>query len=179
MNILEIASPKIDTNLDQEALFNFLDHVVLQLTQVKNAEEVDLIMDDFMSNDFLDILSGNKEFFSLLNVIWFNTFKRVFIDERSDSFPLKVLLLPVLFKQLGWEIEDIETFEEANYKFRSQTAFKNDLYKLLVELFLNGLKFDTKTSFNLFKKKVESLEMSESDKENIPKMLQDIESLGW
>lgn len=175
---LKNAETIIDTN--NELLFNFLDHMVLLITQAKNAEEVDILMDDFMSDDVLKTLTDNKEFFSLLNVVWFSTFNRVFIEQRSESFPLKVLWLPILFKQLGWEIEDIETFELANYNFRNQTQQKNDLYKHLVELFLNGLKFDASAAYKLFKDKIDKLELkTKQEKKNISMMLKDIESIGW
>lgn len=180
MNIEMIESPEINQDLDQETLLNFLDHTVLLVSQAQTAEDIDLLMDDFMSEDVQQILTENKDLFSLLNAVWFSSFKRVFIDERSESFPLKVLWLPVLFKKLGWTIEDIETFEQANFTFRSQTQNKNDLYKFLVELFLNGLKFELDTSFKLFKNKIEAIELtSKKDHNQIATILSDIESLGW
>jgi len=180
MTNLALDNDKATVTDEQEALFNFLDHTVLLITQASNAEEVDLLMDDFMSDDILQILESNKEFFSLLNAVWFSTFKRIFIDVRSESFPVKVLWLPVLFDKLGWKIEDIETFEQANFAFRNQTQQQNDLYKHLVELFLNGLKFELETAYNVFKTKIDSIEYSdEKDKESIETMINDIESLGW
>ena len=86
----------------------------------------------------------------------------------------------MLFKQLNWEIEDIETFEKANFEFRQKTQNNNDLYKQLVELFLNGLKFRPETAYNLFKDNIEKIDVSTKEEvENITAMLKDIESLGW
>lgn len=179
MNEFILENPETPVNLDQEALLNFLDHTVLLITQAKNAEEVDLLMDDFMSEDIVNLLEDNKDMFSLLNAVWFNTFKNIFIEKRSDSFPLKVLWLPLLFKKLGWEIEDIETFEEANFKFRLENQYNNDIYKNLVELFLNGLKFNCQVAFQLFKNKVSVMEISDEDRQNIKVMIEEIEELGW
>lgn len=180
MSNLVLENPVAKESFDQEAIFNFLDHTVLLITQAKNAEDIDLLMDDFMSDDIMLTLEEHKELFSLLNVVWFSAFKRIFIDERSDSFPLKVLWLPVMFKKLDWEIEDIATFEEANFSFRMRNQQSNDIYKHLVELFLNGLKFELDTAFKLFKDQVTTLELAnEDDQESIDTMLEDIASLGW
>ncbi|MDX1811514.1 MAG: hypothetical protein R3240_06175 [Gammaproteobacteria bacterium] len=164
---------------EQNPLFNFFDYTVLLITQANTAEDIDLLMDDFMSPDVINILEENKGLFSLLNAIWFTTFKRVFVDKRSESFPLKMLALPILFKRMGWEIEDIETFENANFEFRTKTQGKNDLYAHLVQLFMNGLKFTPSVALNLFKDKIEALDVSEQDKANIDVMIKDIEELGW
>lgn len=180
MNNLALQENTTSLNDQERALFNFLDHTVLLITQASNAQEIDLLMDDFMSDDVLKLLENNADFFGILNAVWLSTFKRIFIDQRSDSFPLKVLWLPVLFKQLNWEIEDIETFEKANFEFRQKTQNNNDLYKQLVELFLNGLKFRPETAYNLFKDNIEKIDVSTKEEvENITAMLKDIESLGW
>ncbi len=179
MNNLVTNNTETTANLDQNVLLSFLDHTVLQISQAHSAEEVDLLMDDFLSHDVINIFRNNSEMFSLLNAVWLNTFKRIFIEQRSDSFPLKVLWLPLLFNDFGWEIEDIETFESANMCFQSQHLDQSDLYKHLVELFMNGLKFNPQVSFNLFKKRLDNLKLSNSDQTKVKTLIQEIEELGW
>lgn len=179
MNDIVLDQVETKSNLDQEAVLNFLDHSVLLISQVQTAEDVDLLMDDFMSDDIVNIFENNKEMFSLINAVWFQAFKRIFVDQKSESFPLKMLWLPIMFKKFGWEIEDIETFEAANFKFRKDNENKNDIYKHLVELFLNGLKFNTHVAYSLFKRRLETLNVSPTDKENIESIITDLDELGW
>ena len=87
MNNLALQENTTSLNDQERALFNFLDHTVLLITQASNAQEIDLLMDDFMSDDVLKLLENNADFFGILNAVWLSTFKRIFIDQRSDSFP--------------------------------------------------------------------------------------------
>ena len=162
-----------------ENILNFIDYTVLLLVQVKTANDIDTIMDDFLSDDFIDLLVENKQLFSILSVVWMDAFKRVFINSEETSFSLKTLWIPVIFQKLGWTIEDKQSLSEIHTVCLKRANNDKSLYNYLVLLFVEGIFSSLDFAFDNFRKNVESIASSEEDTKNIDVLFDDIASLGW
>ncbi len=162
-----------------ERILNFLDYIILLLSQANTVEEIDLIMDDFLSNDIVEILSENSELFSALPVVWLETFERVCMQKGETSFSLKTLYLPIMFKKLGWKIEDSEKLDRIHHFARKNVDQATILHPSLVLLFIEGLFLSPQTALSNFKENTERLNKTAEDEENINSILNDIKSLGW
>ena len=163
----------------EENILNFLEYTILLLSQVSSADEADIIMDDFLSDDFIDILVENKELFSILGIVWLDVFKRVFIFSNESSFSLKTLWIPVLFHKLDWSIEHNATLIELHSACENKIKDDNSLYNHLVLLFIEGMYFSLEQGIDNFKSSVKNLATSDEDIESINRLFDDLASLGW
>lgn len=176
-----IIESTIETEKEQldDRTLNFLDYIVLLLSQASSVEELDLVMDDFLSDDFMTIMESNKPLFSMLPIIWLDTFERVCFQENENNFSLKILWLPIMFNKLGWKIESqdkINTLHEAALvKSEQSTA----LYPNLVLLFIEGLIFPSNIALNKFEERAKRLLNTEEDETNVDALISDVISLGW
>ena len=172
--IKTVESPKVD-----ERILNFLDYTVLMLSQVNTVEEIDMIMDDFLSKDIISIMEENKELFSSLSVIWLDTFERVCLKEEQNNFSLKILNLPIMFKNLEWKIEDQDKLHHIHEQAIAQTKNKDSLCPHLSLLFIEGLIFSSNIALNNFEIRAKEIASSQEEIEGIDSIISDILSLGW
>ncbi len=162
-----------------ENILNFLDYTVLLLSQANSANEVDILMDDFLSDDFIDLLVENKQLFSILGVVWMETFNRVFIAGNESSFSLKTLWIPVLFHKLDWTLEDKAALSDLHTLCLKKANNEPNVYNYLVLLFVEGMFSSLEFAFQNFTKNVTSLATTDEDKDNLKNLFDDIASLGW
>jgi len=179
MIIDKIEPQKTESVTYDENILNFIDYTVLFLVQAQSAEDVDIIMDDFLSDDFIDIMVENKKLFSILAVVWMDLFKRVFISGNESSFSLKVLWIPVIFQKLGWTIEDKASLSEIHTTCLKKANKDDSLYNYLVLLFVEGIFSSLEFASDNFRKNARSIATSDEDIEKVEKLFEDIASLGW
>jgi len=173
-NVVETEELKLD-----ERTSNFFDYIVLLLSQATSVEDLDLIMDDFMSADFMTIMESNKPLFSMLPVIWLDTFERICLIENANDFSLKTLWLPIMFKNLGWRIECHEKLNELHEAALINSEQSTILYPNLVLLFIEGLIFPPNIALSKFKERIIGLLNTLDDQSSIDSLISDIVSLGW
>ena len=142
-----------EEHVNQE-LLNFLDYTVLLLSQANTAEEIDLIMDDFMSEDLLTILSNNNSMFNILSIIWLNTFKRVFFTNNEKDFPLKLMRISSLFKELNWKSKCEELLAETHRECLMLTVEDNSVRNFLLLLFIEGIIFSYQNAVDKFENRI-------------------------
>ena len=162
-----------------ENLLNFLEYTISLISEARSAQDVDLLMDDFIANDMTELLSENKYMFRVLSVIWLNTFKRVFMQSDEKSFPVNVLWLPVLFKKLGWELKDKS---HLNNLFQTCLASAEDnasLYDYMCLLFIDGLLNSPKDAYPRFEGMIKGFDVNDLEKQKLDSLLTEIKSLGW
>jgi len=174
--VTESESAKLQVD---EKILNFLDYIVLMLSQTNTVDEIDLIMDDFLSNDIFEVMEENRDQFSILSVIWLDAFERVCMKENENNFSLKMLWLPIMFNKLGWRIENQAKLDELRQRALTQTESSKVLYPNLALFFIEGLIFPEKQAMDNFKDRVQKLSNSEDDKLSINQLLEDIATLGW
>jgi len=165
-------------NVD-ENIINFLEYTISLISEAKSAQDVDLLMDDFMADDMTKLLTENKYMFRVLSVIWLNTFKRVFMNSEEKSFPVNVLWLPILFSRLGWELKDKNHLNNLFHTCMSNAEESNSLYDYLCLLFIDSLLHSAHDAFQRFKGAVESFEVNDIERQQLDAMLGEISSLGW
>ncbi|MDH3326107.1 MAG: hypothetical protein OEM38_05240 [Gammaproteobacteria bacterium] len=168
--------PKQETD---ERILNFLDYIVLMLSQANTVDELDLIMDDFSSNDILLIMEEHKQLFGVLSVICLDTFERICVKDDENNFSLKTLHLPIIFKRMGWKIESEARLADLHQISLKRSEESTILYPNLVLLFIEGLILPTNQALNNFEERVEGLLNSEEDESNINQLITDIASIGW
>lgn len=176
--IIEEVENTQTTQVDPQIL-NFLDYVVLMLSQARSAEELDLIMDDFMSDDIIEVIHNNKELFSVLSVVWLDTIERICMRGEDHNFSLKILWLPIIFKQFDWRIEDKNRLRDLHTEATKNASEAETLYPYLILLFIEGIYLDTDKALANFEKQVRSIAKTEEDNENLDQLISDIMSLGW
>lgn len=160
-------------------LLNFLDYTVLLLSQVNTSDEVDLIMDDFSSSDLVKILSENREFFSVLSSVWLTAFKRVFILNGDQDFPMKLLRIPALINELNWDQNCVEHAKDIHRECLMMTLQNKSLTNLLLLLFLEGIIYSSQEAINNFINNIEPLIENEEDRQGVNVVIEDLVSLGW
>jgi len=173
-----VREENVQNNISRE-LLNFLDHTVLLLSQVNNSEEIDLIMDDFRSKDLFNIFSENREFFGILSAVWLTTFKRVYLENSTQEVPLKLLYVPVLFKEFGWDKQCIESAKDIHRQCLIAMLKNNSLTNILLLLFIEGIVDTHQEAIDNFKLNIGKLVETDDDKKYIEIVLEDIKSLGW
>ena len=176
--IIEEVENTQNTQVDSQIL-NFLDYVVLMLSQARSVDELDLIMDDFMSDDIIEVIHNNKELFSVLSVVWLDTFERVCMRGEEHNFSLKILWLPIIFKQFGWRIEDRNRLRDLHTDAVQNATDAESLYPYLVLLFVEGIYLDIDNALANFEKRVRNIAKTDEDNENLDQLISDIMSLGW
>ena len=162
-----------------ENILSFLEYTISLISEARTAQDVDLLMDDFIANDMTNLLTENKYMFRVLSVIWLNTFKRVFMQSNEQSFPVNVLWLPVLFNRLGWELKDKNHLNNLFQTCVSNADSNNSLYDYLCLLFIDGLLNSTHDAYERFVKTVDVFEMNDIERQQFESMLSEIRSLGW
>lgn len=162
-----------------EKILSFLDYIVLMLSQASSVEEIDMIMDDFISDDVMKIMSDNRQLFSILSVIWLEAFERVCLNDRENNFSLNILHLPVIFKKLNWHIEDREKLARIQESCLEKSEESTKLYPNLILLFAEGLIYSTEKALTNFENRVEGLINTTEDEIGITQLIRDIISLGW
>jgi len=170
---------KQQTSQAESQILNFLDYTVLMLSQASTVDEIDLLMDDFLSDDIMEIMQENKELFSVLSVVWLDTFERVCMRDEENNFSLKTLWLPVMFKNLGWHIEDQERLKSLHETARRNANESKDLFPFLVQLFVDGIYQNSDVALANFEEQVRKIADSEEDNANLDQLICDIMSLGW
>jgi len=137
------------------------------------------LMDDFLSDDFIDLLVKNKQLFGILGIVWMNTFSRVFINGNESNFSLKTLWIPVLFHKLAWTLEDKSSLSDLHTLCVKKSSDETSVYNYLVLLFVEGMHSSLEFAFQNFMKNVTSLAVTDEDKNNLNNLFDDIASLGW
>ncbi len=178
MMTTELEQPEEIVTYDENIL-SFLDYTVLILSQANSANDVDIIMDDFLSDDFIDILSNDRDLFGMLAPIWMDVFSRVFVTSDETSFSLKSLWIPVLINKLNWTIENKSTVSDLHKFCLEKVKKESSLYNYLSLLFVEGVLFTPDSAFNNFKLHTESLIKSQNDANELSRLHNDIISLGW
>ena len=173
------ADVKNDENLPDENILNFLEYTISLISEAKTAQEVDLLMDDFVADDMTNLLTEHKNMFRVLSVIWLNTFKRVFIQSEENSFPVNVLWLPILFARLGWELKDKNHLHNLFQACLSKAEKNASLYDYLCLLFIDGLLNTPHEAYERFEKAIKLFEVNDLEKKKLEAMCGEIESLGW
>jgi len=165
--------------LNEEKLLKFLDYFVLMLSQANTVEDIDLIMDDFLSEDVIHIIQENSELFNILSIIWIDTFDRICMKPGESNFSLKVLWLPILYKRFNWSLNDVDVFNTLHSKAESDVENSDSLCPYLNLLFVEGFTKSTEKALTNFKEKTEVLIQDKSEKENIESIISDVKSIGW
>lgn len=179
MMTTEIELEKPQTRSYDENILNFLDYTILLLSQANTADDVDIVMDDFVSDDFYNLLNENKELFNILAPVWVDVFDRVFVSGNESSFSLKALRIPVLIKEFDWVIENASNLSNLHTKCLNKIEKDESLYNYLTLLFVEGIYFSLESAFDNFKIHANSLASSQSDIDDIQDLCDDISSLGW
>jgi len=174
----EVSTPSPE-KISQENLMNFLDYTVLMLSQVNTVDDMDLIMDDFMAEDVMQTFRENSELFSILSIIWLNTFERVLVNSDETAFPLKVLKIPVLFREFHWTVEDKKLLSTIHTECLLKTLDSDFLYHMLTLLFIEGIALSEEEALANFRENVKKIVRSEEDELVVQNMMNDIQSLGW
>ena len=162
-----------------ENILNFLEYTISLISEAKSAQEVDLLMDDFVADDMTNLLTEHKYLFRVLSVIWLNTFKRVFLQSEENSFPVNVLWLPVLFKRLDWELKDKNHLQNLFQTCLSNAEKNGSLYDYLCLLFVDGLLNTPRDAFLRFEVAVKSFKVNDLEKQKLEGLCGEIKSLGW
>jgi len=167
------------TTAADENILNFLEYTISLISEAKSAEDVDLLMDDFIANDMTDLLKEHKYMFRVLSVIWLNTFKRVFMQGQENSFPVNVLWLPVLFDKLGWELKDKNHLNNLFQSCVSNAEKNNSLYDYMCLLFIDGLLNVPHEAYARFENAINGFEVNDLEKQKLDGLLAEVRSLGW
>lgn len=162
-----------------ENLLNFLEYTISLISEARSAQDVDLLMDDFIANDMTNLLSENKYMFRVLSVIWLNTFKRVFMQAEEKSFPVNVLWLPVLFNRLGWELKDKNHLNNLFQTCLTNAEKNNSLYDYMCLLFIDGLLNVPHEAYKRFEMALNGFEVNDLEKQKLDSLLGEVKSLGW
>jgi len=162
-----------------ENILNFMEYTISLISEAKTAQDVDLLMDDFVADDMTDLLTEHKYMFRVLSVIWLNTFKRVFLQGSENSFPVNVLWLPVLFSKLGWELKDKNHLNSLFQTCMENAEQKNSLYDYLCLLFIDGLLNNPSDAFVRFDGVIKSFDVNDIEKQKLEGLCNEIKSLGW
>jgi len=162
-----------------EELLNFLDYTVLLLSQANTVDEIDLIMDDFMSEDIIHVFSENNLIFNIIPIVWLNTYKRVVHENGNHDFPLKLLWLPVLFKNLDWQIYDNNDLQSIYGEALSKLEEDLSLFNMLNILFLEGLLGKFSNAYSNFNRMCSKLSLTDQENLDLENIKTDIRALGW
>ena len=162
-----------------ENILNFLEYTISLISEARTAQDVDLLMDDFIAEDMTNLLTENKYMFRVLSVIWLNTFKRVFINRQEKSFPVNVLWLPILFGRLGWELKDKNHLNNLFQTCMENAEENSSLYDYLCLLFIDGLLNNSHDAFLRFKGVIESFDVNDIERQKLESLLGEISRLGW
>jgi len=175
----EIEREESLTSEAEKEILNFLDFAVLMLSQVNNAEDVDIIMDDFLSDEMYNVLNNNQALFSVLSIVWVNTFNRVFVEREEISFPIKLLRIPVLFDKFNWKIEDQAMLSSIHSKCLLKVIEENTLTNLFILLFIEGIFYSQEMALGNFKGNVKKIAKTDDDKMIVNELIENLETLGW
>jgi len=167
------------TPIVNEELLNFLDYTILLLSQANTADEIDLIMDDFMSEDIIHVFSKNSLFFNIIPIVWLNTYKRVIHANVNRDFPLKLLWLPILFKNLGWEIHGNNELQMIHGEALNNLEEDLSLFNMLNILFLEGLLGKFSSAYSNFNRMCSKLTLTDQEKADLDNIKADVRALGW
>ncbi len=162
-----------------EELLNFLDYTILLLSQANTVDEIDLIMDDFMSEDIIHVFSENNLIFNIIPIVWLNTYKRVIHASSSHDFPLKLLWLPILFKNLGWELNGNSELQIIYGEALSKLEEDLSLFNMLNILFLEGLLGKFSSAYSNFNRMCSKLNLTDQEGIDLENIKTDIRELGW
>jgi len=162
-----------------ENILNFLEYTISLISEARSAQDVDLLMDDFIASDMTNLLSEHKYMFRVLSVIWLNTFKRVFMQGNENSFPVNVLWLPILFEKLGWELKDKNHLNNLFQTCLSKAEKNDSLYDYMCLLFIDGILNNPRESYLRFEKAVNGFDVNDLEKQKLDGLLIEVKSLGW
>ncbi len=178
-NTVTHINEKYATTSPDENILNFMEYTISLISEAKTAQDVDLLMDDFIADDMTNLLSEHKYLFRVLSVIWLNTFKRVFMQGQGNSFPVNILWLPVLFNRLGWELKDKNHLNNLFQTCLESAEKNNSLYDYLCLLFIDALLNTPSEAFVRFDGAIRSFEVNDFERKKLTDLCGEIKSLGW
>ncbi len=169
----------ISTSITSDKPDTFLKNTTLLLSQINTVDDLNLLLSEFMSKDLIKKLFDNNIEFDILPSFWFNVYKRLIYENKQQKFPLKLLWLPILFKNLSWKLENIDELQTIHGEYIKKMQQDISLNNILNMLFIEGLlgNFSSAYSnFNHMSSKLPNTEIENNDLDNMKKQLR---SLGW